>query len=136
MAGAGAGRPLRGDGRDRGPAARALVHARLLRRAARSRGRATAACSCRTPAEGYARGCEAVAAWDFRERLGAIRAPTLVVVGEDDPATPPEHGSFLSERIAGAALAVLPAAAHLANVQQPESFAALVTRHVALQEVA
>ena len=89
-----------------------------------------------TPAEGYARGCEAVAAWDFRASLEAIRAPTLVVAGEDDPATPPEDGSFLAERIAGARLVVLPAAAHLANVQQAESFAELVTRHVAFQEVA
>jgi 3-oxoadipate enol-lactonase len=89
-----------------------------------------------TPAEGYARGCEAVAAWDFRASLGAIRTPTLVVAGEDDPATTPEDGSFLAERIAGAGLVVLPAAAHLANVQQPESFAELVTRHVAFQEVA
>jgi 3-oxoadipate enol-lactonase len=88
-----------------------------------------------TPAEGYARGCEAVAAWDFRESLSAIRAPALVVAGEDDPATPPEHAGFLAERIAGAGLAVLPAAAHLANVQQPESFAELVTRHVAFQAV-
>jgi 3-oxoadipate enol-lactonase len=89
-----------------------------------------------TPAEGYARGCEAVAAWDFRESLGAIRAPTLVVAGEDDPATPPEHGGFLARGIAGASLEVLPAAAHLANIQQPEPFAELVTRHVAFQEVA
>ena len=56
-----------------------------------------------TPAEGYARCCEAVGAWDARERISAITAPVLVVAGADDPATPVEHAEQIAARIAGCA---------------------------------
>ena len=48
------------------------------------------------PAEGYARCCEALGAWDARDRIRAIAAPVLVVAGEDDPATPVEHSEALA----------------------------------------
>ena len=76
-----------------------------------------------TPAEGYAACCEAIAAMDQRQAIGAIAAPTLVLVGANDPATPPEHGEEIAGRIARSRLVVVPDAAHLANVEQ----AALVT---------
>ncbi|MFC0082595.1 3-oxoadipate enol-lactonase [Aciditerrimonas ferrireducens] len=69
--------------------------------------------------EGYAACCEAIAAFDHRERLGAIEAPTLVLTGAEDPVTPPATALALAEAIPGAALAVLPHAAHLAPVEQP-----------------
>ena len=83
-----------------------------------------------TPPEGYAASCEALADWDFHDRLAAIRAPTLVVAAADDPATPPEHGRLLADRIPGAKLVVLRDAAHVANVEQAEAFSALVTEHL------
>lgn len=83
-----------------------------------------------TPRAGYAACCEAIAAWDARESLGAIAAPTLVIAGAEDPATPPEDSAFLAESIPGAALAVLPDAAHLANVEQPESFTHALLGHL------
>ena len=89
-----------------------------------------------TPDEGYAAGCEAVAAWDYRERVSEIGARTLVIVGADDPVTPPAHGAFLADRIAGSRLVVLPRAAHLANVEQAEMFTEAVSEHLALQEAA
>ena len=42
-----------------------------------------------TPPEGYAGCCEAIRDADLRDRLGNVRAPTLVVAGADDPAAPP-----------------------------------------------
>jgi 3-oxoadipate enol-lactonase len=87
-------------------------------------------------AEGYAAGCEALAAWDYRERVGGIDVPTLVIAGADDPATPPEHAAFLADRIAGASLVVLPDAAHLANVERPAAFSEAVLEHLALREAA
>jgi 3-oxoadipate enol-lactonase len=89
-----------------------------------------------TPAEDYARCCEALAGWDFRDRLNEIRAPTLVVAGADDPATPREHAQLLAERIPRARLVVIDGAAHLANVEQPERFSHLVADHLAAVEVA
>lgn len=88
------------------------------------------------PSEGYARCCEAVGAFDFRDRLGRIEAPTLVLVGQEDPVTPPEVVELLSEGIAGAETLVLPHAAHLANVEQPETVAAAVLRHAESRAVA
>jgi 3-oxoadipate enol-lactonase len=79
-----------------------------------------------TPPEGYARCCDAVADFDLRSGLGAIDAPTLVVVGADDPAAPLE----VSPAIPGARTLVLPDAAHLANVGQPKTFSAALVAHL------
>lgn len=89
-----------------------------------------------TPREQYALCCEAIARWDFRDRLSGIRTPTLVIAAADDRSTPPEHAELLAAGIGEAKLVVLPHAAHLANVEQPEAFAALVAEHVASVEVA
>lgn len=88
-----------------------------------------------TPAEGYARCCEAVGAWDGRERISAITAPALVVAGADDPAIPIEHAELIASRIPGARLHVLEGAAHLANVERADAFTDLVLEHLG-QEVA
>lgn len=82
------------------------------------------------PAEGYAACCEAIAGWDARSDVSAIRAPTLVISGADDVATPVEDGTFLAESIPGAELTVLPECAHLANVEQPTLFARTLLHHL------
>ena len=82
-----------------------------------------------TPAAGYAGCCEAIAAMDLRPDLGKIAAPTLVIAGADDPATPAEHADAIVERIAGARLAVVDRAAHLASVEQPEQIGHLLLNH-------
>ena len=88
------------------------------------------------PAEVYAACCEALAAWDFRDRVGEIAAPTLVIAGADDPAVTPEQAALLAASIPGSSLVVLPDAAHFANVEQPQAFAAAVNEHLALREAA
>jgi 3-oxoadipate enol-lactonase len=89
-----------------------------------------------TPAEGYAAACEALSRWDFRERVGEIEAPTLVIVGADDPVTAPSDVELLVGGIPAARLVVLDGTAHLANVERPDAFAAAVSEHLALQEAA
>ena len=64
------------------------------------------------------------------DRLGAIAAPTLVLAAALDPATPPEHGGVIRSAIPGARLVVLPDAAHLANVEQPEAFNRAIIAHL------
>ena len=81
--------------------------------------------------EGYAACCEALAAFDVRDRLGAVRAPTLVVAGEEDMATPPGHAEVLARGIPGAALTVVPGAAHLANLERPEPVTDAIAGHLA-----
>jgi 3-oxoadipate enol-lactonase len=75
-----------------------------------------------TPAEGYAACCAAIRDMDLREAIRMIRLPTLIIVGEQDPATPPEKALEIHERIAGSHLEVIPDAAHLVNIEQDVAF--------------
>ncbi|WP_249671957.1 3-oxoadipate enol-lactonase [Pseudomonas abieticivorans] len=69
-----------------------------------------------TSPEGYAANCGAVRDADFREQLGQIKAPTLVISGTQDAVTPPEGGHFIRDHVKGAEYAEFHAA-HLSNVQ-------------------
>jgi 3-oxoadipate enol-lactonase len=75
-----------------------------------------------TPAHGYAACCAAIRDMDLREMIRSIRVPTLVIVGEDDPATPPEKAREIQSLIPGAQLEVIPDAAHLLNIEQDVAF--------------
>ncbi|EZH81738.1 3-oxoadipate enol-lactonase [Ectopseudomonas composti] len=74
-----------------------------------------------TSPEGYAANCAAVRDADYREQLGSITAPTLIVCGSGDPVTTVEDGRFMQARIAGAELVAFHAA-HLSNVQAGDEF--------------
>lgn len=77
-----------------------------------------------TPAEGYAGAAEVLAAADLRDDLPQITAPTLVLAGAEDPATPPDdHAVPMAAAIQGAELLVLEAASHLAPLERPEATA-------------
>jgi 3-oxoadipate enol-lactonase len=80
-----------------------------------------------TPAHGYAACCAAIRDMDLRDLITAIKVPTLVVVGEDDPATPPEKAKEIVKLIPGVQLEVFPAAAHLLNIEQDVVFEAALT---------
>lgn len=83
-----------------------------------------------TPTEGYAACCEAIAGWDAVDDLHRIAAPTLVVGGVEDPATPPEHQEILARGIPRARLEIVDDAAHLASYQRPEIVTPLIREHV------
>jgi 3-oxoadipate enol-lactonase len=82
------------------------------------------------PAEGYAACCEAVGAFDFHADLRRIATPTLVLVGDEDPVTPPETVDALVGGIPEARLVSIPHAAHLANVEQPAAFTDALLAHL------
>ncbi|HZY04055.1 MAG TPA: alpha/beta fold hydrolase [Anaeromyxobacteraceae bacterium] len=65
-------------------------------------------------------------AFDVMERLGAIRAPTLVVCGTEDRLTPPKYSEFLRDRIAGARLETIPGAGHMVMLEAPAAVARLL----------
>jgi 3-oxoadipate enol-lactonase len=75
----------------------------------------------RTPAEGYVACCAAVRDADLREAVAGIEAPTLVIAGSHDIATPTSEGRFLADRIEGAAYVEL-AAAHISNIEAAPAF--------------
>jgi 3-oxoadipate enol-lactonase len=81
-----------------------------------------------TPREGYAGCCEAIAAMDLTGDLPSISAPTLVLAGEHDPSTPPEHGRRIAELIPGAVFELVSNAAHLASVEREEETTAMILR--------
>jgi 3-oxoadipate enol-lactonase len=74
-----------------------------------------------TPVEGYLGCCAAVRDMDHREILAKIAAPTLVIAGRHDTATPIAANEFIRSRIPGASLTILDAA-HIANVETPDEY--------------
>ncbi len=82
-----------------------------------------------TDAESYAQCCELLGALDLRPDLPRIAAPTLVIGGGQDPALPVEHQQAITDGIAGAHLAVVSPAAHLANVEQAGAVTRLLLDH-------
>jgi 3-oxoadipate enol-lactonase len=76
----------------------------------------------RTPPAGYIGCCHAIPRIDATDRLGAVRCPALVIVGEEDPGTPVEMSRDIHRALPGAELAILRSASHLSNLEQPEEF--------------
>ncbi|HSK41196.1 MAG TPA: alpha/beta fold hydrolase, partial [Arenibaculum sp.] len=75
---------------------------------------------------GYAACCRAIRDMDLRQDIAAIRAPTLVVAGADDPATPVGMMEEIRTRIPDCELVVLPRAAHLLAIERADR----VSRHL------
>jgi 3-oxoadipate enol-lactonase len=74
-----------------------------------------------TSAEGYIACCEAIRDMDQRAMLKQITAPTLVIAGALDAASPPADGRFLQVSIPGADYLEL-RAAHMTNIEAAQAF--------------
>lgn len=74
-----------------------------------------------TSKEGYVACCQAIRDMDFRASNPSIAALTLVIVGAQDPATPPSQGQAIAQQIKGAKLISFEAA-HIANMEQPAPY--------------
>ena len=59
---------------------------------------------------------------DSQPMLAQVSVPTLVITGEEDEMIPVEESRRIAEAVPGATLVILPAAGHLANLEQPEAF--------------
>jgi pimeloyl-ACP methyl ester carboxylesterase len=70
------------------------------------------------------RACDA---FDVRERLRTIAAPTLIVAGEVDQMTPLKHAMFMAEQIPQARLKAVPEAGHMVMLEAAE----MVTQTIA-----
>lgn len=82
-----------------------------------------------TDSAAHAAACLAMGAFDDSARLSEITAPSLVLVGEDDYATPPEMARVLHAGIRGSELQVLPETRHMSLVENAEA-RELVRRHL------
>jgi pimeloyl-ACP methyl ester carboxylesterase len=79
---------------------------------------------------GYAGCCIAIAGMDLTHQLESILAPTLVIVGSDDPATPVEHGRAIADALPDARLEIVAGAAHLPSLEYPDRIAQLILDHL------
>lgn len=75
-----------------------------------------------TSVAGYIGCSEAIRRLNYLERLAEVKKPALIIVGEDDHGTPVAASKAMHQRIPGSRLVVLPSAAHLSNLEQPEAF--------------
>jgi 3-oxoadipate enol-lactonase len=85
------------------------------------------------PREGTARAALAVAISrkDIVSRLSEIKAPTLVVCGRDDIATPPKNSETIAAHIPGARLEWIEDAGHASAWERPDAANALLVPFVA-----
>jgi len=59
---------------------------------------------------------------DTTASLAQVKVPTLILTGEFDSITPPAAAQALHERIPGSELHIVPHAAHLSNLENPDFF--------------
>ncbi len=82
----------------------------------------------RQPAEGYMGCSAAISGTDFYTPTSGLRLPTLGIAGSDDGSTPPDLVRETVDLIPGSQFHLIRKAGHLPCVEQPEEYAAVLTR--------
>ena len=82
----------------------------------------------RQPAEGYIGCSAAISGRDFYTPTSGLRLPTLGIAGSDDGSTPPDLVRETVDLIPGSQFHLIRKAGHLPCVEQPEEYAAVLTR--------
>jgi 3-oxoadipate enol-lactonase len=75
--------------------------------------------------------CQALAGLDLRDEVHDLSLPTLVLVGEEDEATPPAMSRELAALLPDARLKILPGCAHVPQLQMPDVFLAAIEDFIA-----
>jgi 3-oxoadipate enol-lactonase len=75
-----------------------------------------------TKPEGFIGCCHAIPKINLTARLKEIKCPTLIIVGEQDPGTPVAMARDIHNAMPGSELVIIPAAAHLSNIEQTAAF--------------
>lgn len=86
-----------------------------------------------TPVAGYAGCCYAIPKINLTARLKEIKCPVLVICGDQDPGTPPAMAREIHDNAPGSKLVMIPQAAHLSNLEQPEQFTKALSEFLAAQ---
>jgi 3-oxoadipate enol-lactonase len=80
----------------------------------------------RMDVDSYVATCRAMGSMDLRENIGNVTVPTCIIVGADDPATPPSHSEEIRRHITHAGLHVVPDSSHLSCVERPGAVAEIL----------
>src|SRR5258708_24376469 len=80
----------------------------------------------RTDPEVFRAACDALATLDLRPELAKMKVPALVMVGEQDEATPPPMSVELAAGLLDARLKIIPGCAHVPQLQAPKIFLELI----------
>jgi 3-oxoadipate enol-lactonase len=75
-----------------------------------------------TPVSGFLGACHAIPKVDTRGTLASLEVPILIVVGSEDPGTPPWMSEALKASAPAASLVKLERLRHLCNLEDPEAF--------------
>jgi len=75
-----------------------------------------------TPVPGYVGCCRAIPKLNLTDRLKEIKVPIQIIVGADDQGTPVAMSQAIHDNAPGSRLDILPQAAHLSNIEQPQAF--------------
>ncbi|MFI5612637.1 alpha/beta fold hydrolase [Amycolatopsis sp. NPDC051903] len=78
---------------------------------------------------GFTAATRTLADTDHRPRLGEVRAPTLVLCGDQDLITGPPESRVLADGIPGARYAVVPGAGHAVNQEKPDEVNERLRQH-------
>ena len=105
---------------------RALVPGLVAPQASAHAVRTASELMSRVPEATYRSALRAIAGFDRRDALAALKLPVLCLAAEHDRTAPPEVMQRMAARIAGAEFVCLPGAGHIANVEQPAEFNAAV----------
>lgn len=71
---------------------------------------------------------------DSRPHLSLITVPTVIICGEQDALTPPEHAQEMANYIKGAELHIIPGAGHLAPLEQPAPVNRILKKWLGISE--
>jgi 3-oxoadipate enol-lactonase len=90
----------------------------------------------RTDPKIFRAACEALASLDLRRELSRVKVPVLVLVGEQDEATPPAMSHELAAGLPDAQLKIIPGCAHVPQLQAPALFLAAIADFLELANAA
>lgn len=88
-------------------------------------------CMAQVPPETYRAAVECIVTFERRANLPSIRVPTLVLAGETDTNAPAPMMARMAEKIPGARYVCLPGLGHLANLEDPAAFNAVLAGFIA-----
>jgi 3-oxoadipate enol-lactonase len=80
----------------------------------------------RADPEVFRAACDALATLDLRPELPRMKTPALVMVGEQDEATPPPMSVELAAGLPDARLRIIPGCAHVPQLQAPKIFLEMI----------